>query len=75
MTYLTKPKLHHPKLPDIPGRGTFVGAAFHSARWDDAVDLRAKRVAVIGTGSTGVQIVIVEFNSDGLIFDANDVLQ
>lgn len=49
--------LHHPKLPEIPGRDTFAGAAFHSARWDDSIDLRDKRVAVIGTGSTGVQIV------------------
>jgi cation diffusion facilitator CzcD-associated flavoprotein CzcO len=48
--------LHHPKLPDIEGRNTFAGAAFHSARWDETVDLRGKRVAVIGTGSTGVQI-------------------
>jgi len=49
--------LHHPKLPEIPGRETFAGKAFHSARWDTEVDLRDKRVAVIGTGSTGVQIV------------------
>jgi len=48
--------LHHPKLPEIEGRNTFAGAAFHSARWDETVDLRGKRVAVIGTGSTGVQI-------------------
>jgi cation diffusion facilitator CzcD-associated flavoprotein CzcO len=50
--------LHHPKLPDIPGRETFAGAAFHSARWDEGVDLRGRRVAVIGTGSTGVQITV-----------------
>ncbi|HET7736214.1 MAG TPA: alpha/beta hydrolase fold domain-containing protein [Nocardioidaceae bacterium] len=50
--------LHHPKLPDIEGRDTFAGASFHSARWDDSVDLRDKRVAVIGTGSTGVQITV-----------------
>ncbi|MBB5161753.1 cation diffusion facilitator CzcD-associated flavoprotein CzcO [Mycobacterium sp. AZCC_0083] len=48
--------LHHPKLPEIEGRNTFAGAAFHSARWGETVDLRGKRVAVIGTGSTGVQI-------------------
>jgi cation diffusion facilitator CzcD-associated flavoprotein CzcO/acetyl esterase/lipase len=48
--------LHHPRLPEIPGRETFAGAAFHSARWEDAVSLDGKRVAVIGTGSTGVQI-------------------
>jgi cation diffusion facilitator CzcD-associated flavoprotein CzcO len=49
--------LRHPNFPDIAGRETFAGVALHSARWDDAVDLRDKRVAVIGTGSTGVQIV------------------
>ncbi len=48
--------LHHPRLPDIPGLATFGGAAFHSARWDHAVPLDGRRVAVIGTGSTGVQI-------------------
>lgn len=50
--------LHHPKLPDIAGAETFAGASFHSARWDDGVSLAGKRVAVIGTGSTGVQIVV-----------------
>lgn len=49
--------LHHPKIPDIPGRDTFAGKALHSARWDDSVDVAGKRVAVIGTGSTGVQLV------------------
>lgn len=49
--------LHHPVLPDIPGRDTFTGAAFHSARWDHSVPLEDKRIGVIGTGSTGVQIV------------------
>lgn len=49
--------LHHPKIPEIPGQEEFAGKAFHSARWDDTVDLRGKSVAVIGTGSTGVQIV------------------
>lgn len=49
--------LHHPKIPDIPGRETFAGRAVHSARWDDSVDVTGKRVAVIGMGSTGVQLV------------------
>jgi cation diffusion facilitator CzcD-associated flavoprotein CzcO/acetyl esterase/lipase len=48
--------LHHPRLPEIPGMETFEGPAFHSARWDDSVSLAGKRVAVIGTGSTGIQI-------------------
>jgi cation diffusion facilitator CzcD-associated flavoprotein CzcO len=49
--------LHHPRYPDIPGMDTFAGAMFHSARWDHSVPLQGRRIAVIGTGSTGVQIV------------------
>jgi cation diffusion facilitator CzcD-associated flavoprotein CzcO len=48
--------LHHPRLPDIEGLETFAGACFHSARWDDDAVLDAKRVGVVGTGSTGVQL-------------------
>ncbi|WP_344605819.1 NAD(P)/FAD-dependent oxidoreductase [Sporichthya brevicatena] len=46
-----------PKLPDIPGRASFAGPAFHSAEWDHSVDLTGKRVAVIGTGASAQQIV------------------
>jgi cation diffusion facilitator CzcD-associated flavoprotein CzcO len=49
--------LHHPNLPDIPGLGDFEGALFHSARWDHAVALDGRRIGVVGTGSTAVQIV------------------
>ena len=49
--------LHHPRYPDIPGLQSFAGRCFHSARWDHDVALDGKRVGVIGTGSTGVQIV------------------
>ncbi len=49
--------LHHPVWPDIPGLEDFTGQAFHSARWNDDVTLAGKRVAVIGTGSTAIQIV------------------
>lgn len=49
--------LHHPSYPDIEGLDTFEGAMFHSARWDDDVPLAGKRVGIIGTGSTAVQIV------------------
>src|SRR5438445_8842548 len=48
--------LHHPRYPDIEGLDSFAGAAFHSARWDHAVPLAGKRIGVVGTGSTGVQI-------------------
>lgn len=48
--------LHHPNVPDIKGLGDFEGSMFHTARWDHDVALRGKRVAVIGNGSTGVQL-------------------
>lgn len=48
--------LHHPHVADIPGLDTFAGASFHSARWDHSIDLADKRVGVIGTGSTAIQI-------------------
>jgi cation diffusion facilitator CzcD-associated flavoprotein CzcO len=49
--------LHHPRYPDIEGLDTFAGAAFHSARWNHDVAVEGKRVGVLGTGSTGAQIV------------------
>ncbi len=48
--------LHHPNVPDIEGLDDFDGACFHSARWDHSVELAGKRVGVVGTGSTAVQI-------------------
>ncbi|MGI9590480.1 MAG: flavin-containing monooxygenase [Myxococcota bacterium] len=48
--------LHHPKLPDIEGLESFAGDWFHSARWDHDVPLDSRRIGVIGTGSSGVQI-------------------
>ncbi|MGB3335240.1 MAG: NAD(P)/FAD-dependent oxidoreductase [Mycobacterium sp.] len=49
--------LHIPRFPDIEGIDEFAGAAFHSAQWDHTVDLTGKRVAVIGTGASAIQIV------------------
>ncbi|WP_068186832.1 NAD(P)/FAD-dependent oxidoreductase [Mycobacterium sp. UM_CSW] len=43
--------------PAIKGLADFDGPVMHSARWDHSVDMTGKRVAVVGTGSTGVQIV------------------
>ncbi|WP_267465345.1 flavin-containing monooxygenase [Nocardia puris] len=50
-------QLHRPKLPDIPGRESFAGPAFHTARWDHRVDLTDRDVTVIGTGSSAAQIL------------------
>jgi len=49
--------LSEPKLPDIEGIDGFQGELFHSARWNHDVDLTGKRVAVIGTGASAIQIV------------------
>jgi cyclohexanone monooxygenase len=59
--------LHRAKIPDIPGLAGFRGAAFHSSRWNYSVTggdssggltkLKGKRVALIGTGASSVQIL------------------
>jgi len=49
--------LHHPRYPDIEGLDRFEGAVFHSARWDHSVPLDGRRIGIVGTGSTGVQII------------------
>ena len=49
--------LHVPRIPEIPGLTSFAGPAFHSARWRHDVDLADKRVAVIGTGASAIQII------------------
>ena len=50
--------LSTPTLPRIEGRDTFTGESFHTARWPhQPVDFAGKRVAVIGTGATGVQTI------------------
>jgi cation diffusion facilitator CzcD-associated flavoprotein CzcO len=49
--------LNKPLIPDIPGVQDFAGVAFHSNQWRGDVDLRGKRIAVVGTGASAVQIV------------------
>ncbi len=46
-----------PQLPDIPGIDTFAGPTLHTARWDHAIDLRGRRVGVIGTGASAIQVI------------------
>ncbi|HEV7648946.1 MAG TPA: NAD(P)/FAD-dependent oxidoreductase [Actinophytocola sp.] len=50
-------QLSRPSMPDIPGRTSFAGNSFHSARWDHSAGLAGKRVAVVGTGASAVQFV------------------
>ena len=59
--------LHRPKLPGVPGLGSFKGHSFHTSRWDyeytggdpngNLDRLHDKRVGIIGTGATAVQVV------------------
>ena len=49
--------LHHAFIPDIPGLDSFHGDVVHTARWDDRIETSGRSIAVIGNGSTGVQIV------------------
>ena len=50
-------QLNRPKLPAIRGLESFEGPAFHSARWEHPHSLKGKRVAVIGTGASALQLV------------------
>jgi cation diffusion facilitator CzcD-associated flavoprotein CzcO len=49
--------LSRPSWPDIPGLASFERPLFHSARWDPAVSLEGRKVAVVGTGASAIQIV------------------
>lgn len=49
--------LAEPAQPDLPGMDSFEGTVFHSANWDSSHELSGRRVAVIGTGATAIQIV------------------
>jgi cyclohexanone monooxygenase len=46
-----------PKLPDVDGVDRFAGITMHTARWDHSQDLADKRVAIIGTGASAVQVI------------------
>ncbi len=49
--------LVRPNYPNIPGLDDFKGTVIHSARWDNDLELKDKRIAVIGSGSTGIQMI------------------
>ncbi len=48
--------LHKPIYPEIEGRESFAGPAFHSAHWDHSIPLAGKRWGIIGSGASGIQI-------------------
>jgi cation diffusion facilitator CzcD-associated flavoprotein CzcO len=49
--------LSQPKTPDIPGVTSFEGKVIHTADWDDSYDPTGRRIGVIGTGATAVQLI------------------
>ncbi|WDI30366.1 NAD(P)/FAD-dependent oxidoreductase [Hyphococcus flavus] len=49
--------LHKPNIPDFKGVDTFKGPVFHTAEWPDNVDLKGKRVAIIGSAASAIQII------------------
>ncbi|GAB2713560.1 flavin-containing monooxygenase [Nocardia thraciensis] len=60
--------LRHPVEPNLPGLDTFEGTIVHSARWNVAAVRSARRVAVIGTGASGTQIVSAMAGSIDTLF-------
>ena len=67
--------LHTPSLPDIPGQKSFEGLQFHTSNWPQDLNLTGKRVAVVGTGATAVQVVpeIADTVSELFVFQRNPV--
>jgi cation diffusion facilitator CzcD-associated flavoprotein CzcO len=49
--------LSQPRTPDIPGITSFAGKVIHTTAWDDDYDLDNRRIAIIGTGATAVQLI------------------
>lgn len=50
-------QLSRPQLPDIAGIGDFAGTVFHAAEWPDGLDLSGKRVGVVGSAASAVQLI------------------
>lgn len=50
-------QLNRPLIPEIPGAETYKGVATHTSRWPDDLDVTDKKVAVIGTAATALQLV------------------
>ena len=48
--------LNTPQVPDIPGAETFSGVATHTAQWPEDLDVKGKRVALVGNGASGMQV-------------------
>ena len=63
-------QLNRPSMPKIKGIDDFTGPSFHSARWDNTVELRDKRVGVIGTGASAAQFIprVAEVAAELVVF-------
>lgn len=63
-------RLTEPRIPHVPGLASFDGPVLHSARWPDDLDVAGKRVAVVGTGASAVQLApaLAERSADVTVF-------
>ncbi|WP_456283971.1 flavin-containing monooxygenase [Microbacterium sp. JZ101] len=63
-------RLTEPRIPDVVGLETFPGPLFHSARWDHTQDVAGRRIAVVGTGASAVQLVpaLVDAGAEVVLF-------
>lgn len=59
--------LSEPNIPDLPGKDSFKGEIFHSARWNHSVDLKGKKVVIVGNGCSASQIVPEIINEVGTL--------
>ncbi|WP_323743571.1 flavin-containing monooxygenase [Agreia pratensis] len=50
-------RLSDARMPDVPGLDSFAGPVMHSSTWDDSVELRGRRVGVVGTGASAAQLI------------------
>jgi cation diffusion facilitator CzcD-associated flavoprotein CzcO len=53
--------LNKPIIPELAGRDKFKGLQWHSSRWNNDVDLSNKRIAIVGNGSSGIQVRLLHF--------------
>jgi len=67
--------LHTPNVPDLAGRENYEGIQFHTSDWPDDIELSGKRVAVVGTGATAVQLVpeIADSVAELIVFQRSPV--
>ncbi len=63
--------LTQPKLPDIPGLQDFKGEIIHTGKWDPSFSAVNKRVAIIGTGASSVQVLYLHYNNVGRYLSRN----